>query len=325
MKRKKKLIILITVLMSTLALVYLKLLKDTRGERAFSKVTVKVIDEAGEPIKNANVNIGFLLDQHWDKSISKTFHGKSNSNGEYSSTFLGARESGISATKHGYYRSTTRYKRDEIKNVFWQPWNPTIELVLRKKINPIPLYTKKTKINLTTNYVDFVGYDVFVGDLVEPYGKGTSNDLLFLLEKNRKTAFEYSWKLIVKFANEEDGFYKIYPPKLNLYSKLVFPNKAPEDNYNTKEIICSSSANPQTYTQFRTTDDSGYLFFKIRTHETNSYYGKALNFEYYITRDGLRVEFIYYLNPTINSRNMEFDTHTNLFKNIKSYMKIRQP
>jgi hypothetical protein len=130
----KKLFVVISLILLTIVVGLLILIniQATNGRR-FSRVTVKVVNEEGSLIKDADVYIGFGISNDWSGNKGKTFHGKSNVNGEFLATFNGLNKIGGSVFMKGYYRSSYSLEQDTAGEFFWQPWNPRTEVILRKK------------------------------------------------------------------------------------------------------------------------------------------------------------------------------------------------
>jgi hypothetical protein len=70
-------------------------------------------------------------------------------------------------------------------------------------------------------------------------------------------------------------------------------------------------------------------FFRVRTildkdgNIESALYGK-IHGDFQLDHHG-NIGFTYYLNPTPNDRNVEFDPKQNLFKNLPSSEQVRQP
>ncbi len=91
----------------------------------------------------------------------------------------------FSITKDGFYKTRLRYwffknGYDCAKDGRWLPWNPTVEIVLKEKRNPVSMQ-RKDRLWLTFPKHQTVGFDVETGDLVEPFGTGKVADLSFLV------------------------------------------------------------------------------------------------------------------------------------------------
>jgi len=108
-------------------------------------ITVHVVDEEGNPVVGAKSGGAFEIPKMSGLGTESIAHESStNSNGNVTSTgetsdgyvFYGAR-------KEGYYRTANlRYLFKERKENRWQPWNPKVEVVLKRIVKPIPMYAK---------------------------------------------------------------------------------------------------------------------------------------------------------------------------------------
>jgi hypothetical protein len=291
------------------------------------KMTLKVVDEQGNPVSAANAGVGF-----YTNSQPTSINGITDTNGLFSASETvepsgGGYLLGFSAEKDGYYTTRSELeldaKYDPIK------WNTTQTLVLRKVGKPIAMYAKwirseppvfkKTGIPpivLNTN----IGYDLTVGDWVAPYGKGANTDINFTEEFNKRSAFDFSYKLTVSFPNAGDGIMEYTEPESETGSGLRSPHEAPIDGYKPK-LIKLNSAHPGEAGKSDYDPNRIYLF-RVRTaidHEGNivsAHYGKIY---------GDFMQFSYYLNPTPNDRNIEFDPKQNLFGGLQSFEQVSAP
>src|SRR6266404_266487 len=129
------------------------------------KATVKVIDEAGQPVDGADVTIGYYVPPPEDETIALgSTKGKSDANGFFSAS--GQTRSVdllFGAGKDGYYRSHldhelgAPYQYDPVK------WSPEVTLVLRKIGQPIPMYAKREEAKVQKEN-EPVGFDLMAGD-----------------------------------------------------------------------------------------------------------------------------------------------------------------
>lgn len=306
------------------------------------RVTAKIITEDGKPLENADVHFGIENFNDF-KDGSNDIRGKTNKDGKFSAEGDGRPVTTIVATKNGYYLSRKDYgnwdKFEEARVTGkYIPWDPVIELTLRKVGKPIPMIVRLG--NSDDNRKETpalgkeVGFDLFENDWVAPHGKGKTSDLLITLslatdgEENKKVTSE------IRFGNPDDGLVPImelaYPE-----SELLYPPIAVENGYNLKTIqpgypIIGQRADATTK------EPMGYMF-RIRTQKDkatgstiSANYGKIImppaHYDEnanpflvyaYTWRDSKRIlgpwfMFTYYLNPTPNDRNIEYDRHHNL-------------
>jgi hypothetical protein len=121
------------------------------GNYPEAMITVKVVGDDGNPVNGANVSIGF--DQSRDLrsgSLVNKIKGQSNVNGTFSGS---SKTSGIIAcivTKDEYYHSFHRifFNFKKLKDNKWQPWNQTVDLVLKKIGQQVSMCVKKEEIPL---------------------------------------------------------------------------------------------------------------------------------------------------------------------------------
>ena len=206
------------------------------------------------------------------------------------------------------------YQYDEAK------WNPIIEIVLKRIIKPIPMYAKRIDMEPPANNKP-VGYDLMIGDWVGPYGKGINNDILFTREYSRKSLQDYDYKLTVSFPKAGDGIQEFPVPYKNMEgSALRSPHEVPTNGYQP-QIVRLNISHPGQKLIFDYDENRAY-FFRVRTVlDENGNVKSALYGKIY----GDFMQFSYYLSPTPNSRNVEFDPKRNLMKNLKPLEGVEAP
>lgn len=281
-----------------------------------SKVTIKVMDEAGGLIENANVRVSFILPKttEWGTTAKKE-KGLSDKNGE----FIAENESegliGLTVEKDGYYYSGTgfEFKSRSLMNQ-WEPWNPTIEIVLKKKRNPVPMYAQRTSTLELPILEKTIGFDLEKGDWVTPYGVGRVSDFVFMCNLNKVSSKNSKFSCDIFFSNEKDGIQKYYFDN-NDHSSYKWPFKAPLNGYENKLKKWMSIQMPGKGYSSNINKGINYLF-RVRTKTDKSgeivdaRYGKIAG-DIIVTRDG-EIQFTYYFNPS-GTRNIEFDMKKNLF------------
>ncbi|NLX24982.1 MAG: DUF4198 domain-containing protein, partial [Lentisphaerae bacterium] len=128
-----------------------------------ASVTVRVVDQDGMPVSGAEVRGGFeYTDYDGDsyKVLTDT-NGVISASGRLMSIF------NCIVKKDGYYESVEvlrwkeAYPNAELKYGKWQPWNPTIEIVLKEKKNPIPLIVRNFDEAVLPLENEPVGFDLF--------------------------------------------------------------------------------------------------------------------------------------------------------------------
>jgi len=305
------------------------------------RLTAGVIAEDGNPIENSDVHVGIVNINDF-KDGRNDIRGKTDIDGKFSAEGIGLPEATISAMHEGYYPSTKTYSNwgsfQEAKTTGkYAPWDPLIELSLKKIGKPIPMLVwldGDDSIKTSPNPGKAVGFDLFEGDWVAPHGKGKTSDLLITLTLLEKNDVDGAVKGGIRFANKEDGLIPIMELSAP-ESVLKYPRIALEDGYDVK-FVSPPYAMPVSGVEVEAPEPVGY-FFRIRTQKDEStgkilsaFYGKIISqpgiphpsqspfqlHRYSYSNQGRKIEpgvrFSYYLNPTANDRNLEYDQRTNL-------------
>ncbi len=290
------------------------------GDAAF---TVKVVDEAGNPVPGAPV-IGTLFNK-------LPHHGVTDSKGELviqadGVRFWYATFSVCLNNANGYYESYKCFNFQRVVNGRWQPWNPTVTALVRRISHPIPMYVKFVQATkLTTN--QWYGFDLTAGDFVQPYGNGAISDLVFRVSGFFRNYRDNDSVLTLRFANPTDGMQQDDYQATG--STFLMHREAPTNGYAGQLSWRVASTPKEGNGNDEIVDDlkssPGYLFrVRSATNDqgviTKAYYGKiraGMKFSG-IWPEGSSLSFLYYLNPTPNDRNLEFDPKRNLLQNLQS-------
>ena len=294
-----------------------------------AKVTLKVVDENGLPIKGAKTSLTFDDVYTFKRGINtKTISGMTDLNGIVTASNNTIRDVSYSVEIYGWYESRGVYQFSKHESGKWEPWNPEIKVVMRKIEKPVPMYARqpgsvKPDIEIAAINKE-IGFDLIECDWVAPYGKGKHSDFIFRLEKTFKSRDYFDSKLIVTFPNRFDG---IQVAKENLKGGSMFklPRHAPEDGYKNmvthRTIRTGVGIMKEDYGE-----DTNYIF-RIRSEEKD---GKLIRAMYGKINGEIRFDpmnsktayiiFKYFLNPDY-TRNLEFGE--NLFKNLKSTEQVR--
>ncbi|MBN2368331.1 hypothetical protein JXC34_04895 [Candidatus Woesearchaeota archaeon] len=305
-----------------------------------AKITFKAVEENGSAIEAATVRAGLrsaltgkgkLLEEGLtDKNGLFTIEGETYGEAVYSITKDGYYES------HGYYQDFRSPNGKIIKyGTFkkWVPWNPTVEVILKKIKNPVPMYAK----NLETKIPEIgkpIGFDLIKADWVEPYGEGEVSDFVFkgTREGNKWENFEIELELT--FSNPCDGIQE-YIVKENddsyFLSRLKLPHEAPEEGYKKSWVKKLGNTPEKGRFNLGKKEYQNYIF-RVRTDtDDNGNIKKALYGKIHgdIQTGGcsspkLFLNFTYYLNPD-GTRNLEFDLKRNLFEGLSSLERPNEP
>lgn len=237
-----------------------------------------------------------------------------------------------------YYRDGSHnYSFENEDSGRWHPWNPTIELTIRRILNPIPMYAKRMQMgdSRIPTFSESLGYDLEKGDWLSPHGNGQTADFTFRLDceygetlPGDVTSFDAM--LTMTFSNMDDGIIEFADSQPELEGSIYRLSRfAPEGGY----------SNRWSLHQFETKEGSSPIqpinlnyFFRVRTktNETgqiiSAHYGKirnAINFG--VGGRNPTLQMTYYLNPTSNDRNMEFDPSRNLFTDLEMREQVQEP
>lgn len=284
-----------------------------------AKVEVVVVDEDGKPIQGADVVIGF--DQPGLESRTEGVRGLSDSNGRFAAKKVTTGTIHYGATKEGYYKS--HYKK-EIGSYTpgLKRFDPVeFTIVMRKILNPIPMYGRNNQHNTLTIPVleESVGFDLIKYDWVSPYGSGEISDFIFKLNREYRDRRNYDVSLELTFSNKNDGI--IIKEEQLHGSEFILPREAPINGYVDKIIVSKKASEEKkelgSIMSFK--NDDNYIFrVRSKVDESGSIiamYGKIvgpISIGGFPFTDTSLIWFKYYLNPDF-TRNLEFDPKNNLF------------
>ncbi len=283
-------------------------------------VTLHVADSSGEPVPDAKVYASFRYSYTYEDV--ERFAGMTDTNGIVLFSGKLGPELNISVYKDGWYKSSevihwkTYFSDAEIKDGKWLPWNPTLEVVFKEKKNPIPMSVRRISYLKLPVLNQAVGFDLFAGDWVKPYGSGQVADLTIVAEHDYRAFRDADAKFTISFHHPEDGLVRFSHSEYG--SQLESNHLAPESGY--EQVYSAQYGRKGNEHQYNTCDpfDMNY-YFRIRTvvDENNrivqAYYGKIYK-GLLITPIGsdLALTMHYYLNPVSLDRNVEYDMKMNL-------------
>lgn len=303
---------------------------------AKGKLTSEIVDEDGVPVAGAKIGA------HFQMQGRSGIHGTSNTNGLFTMEDKSRWKMHYGVEKEGYYKTVGEYEFGRhdgivVQDGKWQPWDPEVRVLLRPIVNPIPMYVRivDSKV-LRTN--EIVGFDLMVGDWVQPVGKGIVPDFMFSIKGFWRNYRDNDSILELRCSKQEDGAVRIGDAEIAASSVLKLPRYASEVGYQNMLSWRRARSMREDGATDEMVDDlsaGGNYFFRIRSETndlgvvTNAYYGKIRgNVEFVGAADGGNgswLKFTYYLNPTPNDRNMEFDPKRNLFKNLSSLEEVTEP
>ncbi len=303
-------------------------------ERSF-QITFRILDDERKPVTGAKTGVSF--ENANATKPSERIESTERVTDEEGHVVLGGTTyaSGISygANKAGYYSAYgLRYHFKDTRLLRWQPWNPTIDVVLKRKKNPVPMYAKRVSVEIPASDAD-IGYDLLVSDWVAPHGKGKIADMIFHSVAEVKSDRNYRGKLTVTFPSQGNGLIPFEVAQIDP-SPLRMPYLAPAEGYQAQRAWRSVRRyNSQTMENEEYIDDSSKtlnFFIRARTEfdakggVAKAMYGK-IHAPFIFDARGIDpwghtkkqyVAFTYYLNPD-GTRNVEYDPKRNLLKSPK--------
>jgi hypothetical protein len=226
------------------------------------------------------------------------------------------------AEKSGYYSAGVTHEFARFKKTDPAKWNPTITLLLKKIINPTSMYAKWVNLGMPV-FDKAAGFDLMAGDWVAPYGKGASADILFTAHLEKRAEYDSDYRLVVGFPNPGDGIQEFKIPQTRFPgngSALRSSQEAPADGYQPQWIQTRTVKPGQGYSGNR--DENRNYYLRVRTtldesgNVKSALYGKIY---------GDFMQFRYYLNPTSNDLNIEFDPKHNLLGGLQSFEQVTAP
>jgi hypothetical protein len=281
------------------------------------KVTLRVVDESGQPVAKAKAEVEYI--KPGTSGTALRLDGLTDTNGQFSATERSWGRLYLHVSKTGFHSANSLYDIGASATVRYEPWNPTITLLLKKIGQPIAMYAKAVRTHVP-DLDKAVGYDLMVGDWVGPFGKGINADINFTGHFDKHDDGASDFTLTVSFPNAGDGIQEFSIPESEKSSELRSPHEAPADGYQPQWVQYD---NRKPNTKIKTNRDlNRNYFFRVRTkldekgNVVSARYGKIY---------GDFMTFTYYLNPTPNDRNIEFDPKQNLIHNLKSDESVSAP
>lgn len=277
---------------------------------------ILVVNEAGEPVPDAAVRGFFFVEQVQKERLDGDVAGFTDRDGRVEIDGMEDIYVDFQVDKKGYYRSTRRVvvRDPEIRK---HGSDQTIRL--RKQIDPIAMYVKQLAMASEDAGSAPHGYDLVVGDFVEPLGRGRINDFLITFVHKPGSSFNWSWTHSVTFSNPDDGLIPVQFDEPD--SKFKSAYQAPEDGY-LGEWILEMSRTGKNEPTTGNADQKRNYYFRIRTRMvpngevTGGLYGKIY---------GEFPKITYYLNPEAGNRNVEWDTSRNLLDPLPIHNRATAP
>ncbi len=284
------------------------------GSPPRAKFTLLIIDaDTGMPVSNAVVKTVF---QHqydpFNSEQNKIDRQEKTVDENGYLTFSGTDFNGsvgASVYADGYYTDwggVERMNRNRILNR-WEPWDPLIEVRMRKTNNPVPMVHCPHK----SNWMKMpekdkpIGFDLELRDWVAPYGKGQTSDFVFhpyRIDTDEEIRFGYK----LTFSNPLDGIQQYTPPE-GMRSSYIFPYLASTNGYaSSLEKIKIDPHRGRVETDM--SKQNNYIF-RVRSYENEkgNVVGSYGRIKGEITMSGqFGLQFEYWFNPVPNERSLEY-------------------
>jgi hypothetical protein len=304
------------------------------------KYSFRVVDEENNVVSNANVSVAFtaMKDESdpWKGEKEFITEGATDVNGCWKIEGRTLNYSTVSVRKQGYYPSGVKLKNYRLNNEAKQDkTNQEETIIIRKIKNPIPMYQwgiQRMEYPVKTN--EWVGYDMLQAEWMPPYGKGLKEDLQICVAQNRgkrnieKTALSV---VSVRFVGKYNGVEGISERSVSSQSRLRLPYFAPRDGYTMQELVVSLFVTIEGTPVYVGSTGTTNCFFRIRSQVDtdgnflDGLHGKIMGPVSSGGGKNIKLEMNYYVNPTPNDLNMEFDTKHNLVPKKESKVGVYYP
>ena len=296
---------------------------------------VKVVDEEGGPLSGTSV-VCIFPDKtrlgNDDYSIVTNRTGSDGMTRFHGHSYNGWVEYGM-IEEDGYYPvDGIRVNFTNITGLVAKKWLPYEEMqtvTLQRKVNPTSLFVRKESKSWSRDLTTASGrefrYDLVTGDWMPPFGKGAYADVEFKLLPREDFGMgmglggisdpAFRDTVQVEFVGNDNGIAMVTPPT-NAALKL---RMAPEVGY--RKVFNVWYGRTRTMQVDTSTDGNVCHAFRIRTIRSqegkivSALYGKVyggFQLTYKVEDHPSGVAFTYYLNPTPNDRNLEWDMKHNL-------------
>ncbi len=301
------------------------------GRDPLLKLTFHVVDDEGKAVEGAKAGFGGggRPKSNGAEGEGARVDGYTDALGVFTGEVRvwDATESGYEVSKQGHYTAWASFSARPAVWGKWQPWNPTIEVVLKRIKNPVPMFAKRVSGEVPAKEKD-VGYDLVIGDWITPYGRGKVADLIFHGTGEVIGDRNYRGELTVTFPGQSNGLIpcEVAQPQP---SPLRMPYEAPDGGYEPSRVWRAvRKYNPVTMKNEEYINDSSKtlnFFIRVRSEVdaegrvVKAMYGKIhapFEFGPSLTTGLPGIYFTYYLNPNY-TRNIEYDTKRNLLKPTK--------
>ena len=284
---------------------------ETWGARA--SVEVRVVDEEGGVVSNAEVEVYFGLSVREGATIK----GKTDDKGMFAARGQTTGEIYINAKQKGFYDTSKKVDiaADEDRKVSWGKWMPAtihVDAMLRRIGKPVKLLTSDFPKTYFVNESGMtLGLDLLKQDWVKPWGQGEVVDFEVTYESDGKQRFDYTGaKVQLHFVRPFDGAYTC---KLNKESTLQTVHQADTNGTYQSRLLYWEKRGPDKkfIRHILSEDDILVLRTRSRVDENGNFAGA----QYSMIVGGLEfgwskkafggISFRSFINPTFNDPSLE--------------------
>jgi len=301
---------------------------QTNAEEHQWRVTLKVVDEGGNPVAGANAGVGYYT---YDSQPAR-IDGITDTNGIFTALHsavpsISGLDLGFRVEKQGHY--TTWIKYDLGAGYDSDKWNTIQTLILKKVVHPIPMYARRAQIEVPVLDKQ-IGFDLEKYDWIAPYGIGEYSDIVFEAHRRWVSRHDFDATVKISFPNSGDGLLAVSVPPVQGSTGPKVPVSTPLNSY-VPELQIGLGNTP--IGGWKDDNKNGNYYFRVRTFlDSNGNVKSTLYGKIYggFTLDPINskttfILFTYYLNPTPNDQNVEFDPNRNLFQGLPFIERVKEP
>ena len=291
--------------------------RRAQADGAIVTLQVHVVDETGAPVEDASVGVGFWAPQGWGAENDK---GETDETGYVELEARCRTDGTLEAKKEGYYPSrlhvdyTATDDESIEETLFSRRWKEPqpVQVTLKRGRNPAPMIAYQLFDAIVPVRDKLIGFDLWEGDWVGPYGTGKCEDVKIRLNTEER---QYGKKI----KRETTAITFFFPKQGDgICICEAFPTSALRSAYTVDQSLHFHQTLTLKVPAFpnEVLPSSQYLTFRVRSEVTddgtilNAHYGKM-----YPIIDARGSELTIgaiYLNPRTNDMNLEFDPKRNL-------------
>jgi hypothetical protein len=293
------------------------------------KITFIIKDDTGKPLSDISARFGAqigidMTNGGFGHDVSEGRDVKTDSTGQAVVEFSGlSGNCGLGVHQNGYYATTKSIHLNRGPSRL-EPWNPTIEITVKRILNPIAMYTKTIN-NSGKKRMPELGkmyaYDLELGDWLPPIGHGKISDIRFRFNGDSKAWNDNDLTMGITTSNKCDGFVEFIAPYAARTGDLRSDYSAPINGYVPTIEMEKIIRGEKIQVQDNYNEDRNF-YFRVRTvldekgNIISAHYGKIYgDFKFGGDSGGALVWWgTSYFNPAPNDRNVEFDPKRNLLR-----------